>query len=57
MSGKIDRNTYLTANIGDFPDEIVVCNKKFTRINRMVIGLKSERAWCVSCNFNRNVQT
>ena len=31
MSGKIDRNTYLTANIGDFPEEIVVCGRRYVK--------------------------
>ena len=38
MSGKIDRNTYLTANIGDFPDEIVVCGRRYIKKDDLRYG-------------------
>ena len=38
MSGKIDRNTYLTANIGDFPDEIVVCGRRYVKKDDLRYG-------------------
>ena len=38
MSGKIDRNTYLTANIGDFPEEIVVCGRRYVKKDDLRYG-------------------
>jgi len=35
---KLDRNTYLSRNVGDFPDEMVVNGRKFIKVNDLRYG-------------------